>query len=64
MRLRLELNLACPYLAMLPVRRWIDAGPASRVRCWQVLCQEPKTGQQKVKLYYEDDPLRPSGNII
>ena len=30
---------------------------ASRVRCWQVQCREPRTGQQKVQLYYEDDPL-------
>ena len=29
-----------------------------------VKCQEPKTRQQKVQLYYEDDPLCPSGHII
>ena len=38
--------------------------PAGRVRFWQVKCQEPKTRQQKVQLYYEDDPLCPSGHII
>ena len=27
-----------------------DAGPAGRVRCWQVQCQEPKRGHQKVQL--------------
>ena len=35
---------------------------------WQVQvkgqCWEPKTGQQKVHLYYEDDPLCPSSYII
>ena len=33
------------------------AGPAARVRYWQVQCREPKTGQQKVQLDYEDDPF-------
>ena len=27
-------------------------------------CREPKKGQQKVQLYYENDPLSPSRNII
>ena len=51
---------------MLCVRRWSDAGPAGRVRCWLVLvnCQEPKTGKQKVQLYNKDDPLCPSSYII
>ena len=49
---------------MLCVRRRSDAGPAGRVRCWQVQCREPKTGQHKFKLYYEDDPLCPSRYII
>ena len=30
----------------------------------KVQCQEPKTGQQKIQLYYEDDPLCPSSYII
>ena len=45
---------------MLCVRRWSDAGPVGRVICWLVRCREPNTGQQKVQLYYEDDPLCPS----
>ena len=49
---------------MLCVRLWSDARPAGRVRCWQIQCREPKTGQQKVQLYYEDDPLCLSGYII
>ena len=51
---------------MLCVRRWSDAGPSGRVRCWLVLvnCQEPKTGKQKVQLYNKDDPLCPSSYII
>ena len=32
---------------MLCVRRWSEAGPAGRVRCWQVQCRDPKTEQQK-----------------
>ena len=35
-----------------------------RLRCWQVQCREPKTGQLKVQLYYEDEPLCPSSYII
>ena len=35
---------------MLCVRRWSDARPAGRVRCWQEQSQEPKSGQQKVQL--------------
>ena len=42
--------------------------PAGRAWYWQVLysvqCREPKTGQQKVQLYYEDDPIYPSSYII
>ena len=34
------------------------------VRCCQIQCPEPKTGQQKVQFYYEDDPLCPSSYII
>ena len=49
---------------MLCVRRWSDAGPAGRVRCWLVHCPEPKIGQQKVQLYYEDDPLCPSSYCV
>ena len=45
---------------MLCLWRWSEAGPAGRVRCWQVQGQEPKTGRQKVQLYYKDDPLCPS----
>ena len=30
----------------------------------QVHCQEPKTGQQNVQLYYKHDPLCPSRYII
>ena len=52
------------YKDMLCLRRWSDAGPAGRVRCWLVQCREPKTGQQKVQLYYEDDPLCPSSYCI
>ena len=48
---------------MLCVRRSNHAGPAGRVS-WQVQCREPKTGQQKVQLYYDDYPLCPSRNII
>ena len=33
-------------------------------RFCQVQCREPKTGQQKVQLYYEDDPLWPSRYMI
>ena len=42
--------------------KWLS----STVHCEQqsVQCQEPKTGQQKVQLYYEDDPLCPSSFII
>ena len=34
-------------------------GPADRVRCWLLYIhgREHKKGQQKVQLYYEDDPL-------
>ena len=50
---------------MLCARRWIDAGPAGRVRCWQVQCREPKTGYGKrFNSTYEDDPLCPSRYII
>ena len=49
---------------MLCVRRWSAAGPAGRLRCWLVHCRELKTGQEKVQLYYEDDPLCPSSYII
>ena len=35
---------------MLTVQRGSDAWPAGRVRCWQVQCREPKTGQQKIHL--------------
>ena len=48
---------------MLHVRRWRDARPTGRVRCWLAPCREPKTGQQKVQRYYEDDPLCPSSYI-
>ena len=30
----------------------------------QAQCREPKTGQQKAQLYYEGNPLCPSGYII
>ena len=66
-RLRWELNQLWPYKDMLCVRRWSDARPAGRfiALCWQVQCWEPKTGQQKVQFYYEDDhPLCPSRYII
>ena len=36
--------------------RWVGTGVGN----WQVLylqCREPKTGQQKIQLYYEDDQL-------
>ena len=49
---------------MLSVQRWSDAVPAGRVRCWHVQCQKAKAGQQKVQLYYKDDTLCPSRNII
>ena len=49
---------------MLCVRRWSYVWPEGRVRCWQVQCWELKTGQQKVQLYHEDDPLCPSRYII
>ena len=49
---------------MLCVRRWSDAGPVGRVICWLVRCREPYTGQQKVQLYYEEDPLCPSNYIM
>ena len=53
---------------MLCVQRWSDAGPTGRVPGSGVgkymQCREPKTGQLKVELYYEDDPLCPSGYII
>ena len=52
------------YKKLLCVRRWSDAGPAGMVRCCQIQCPEPKTGQQKVQFYYEDDPLCPSSYII
>ena len=44
---------------MLCARRWSDAGPAGRgkVLASTVHCRELKTGQQKVQLYYADDPL-------
>ena len=48
---------------MLCVRWWSDAGLAGRNSCWQVR-QEPKTGQQKVQLYYQDDPVCPSRYIM
>ena len=49
---------------MLCIRRWSDAGSAGRVRCLrQVRCRDPKTGQQKVQLYWEDDPLCPSSDL-
>ena len=54
------MNQLWPYKDMLCLRRSSDAGPAGRVRCWLVHCQEPKTGQQKVQLKYKDDPLCPS----
>ena len=42
--------------------------PAGRVWYWQVLysvqCREPKTGQQKVQLYYKDEPFSLSRYII
>ena len=56
-RLRWELNKLCPYKNMLCVQR-------CTVRCWQVQCREPKTGQQKVQLYYEDYTLCPSSYFI
>ena len=43
---------------MLCVRRWSDAGPVGRVRCWQVQCREPKTGQQKAQLNYMAPVIR------
>ena len=50
---------------MLCARRWIEAGPAGRVRCWQVQCREPKTGYGKrFNSTYEDDPLCRSRYII
>ena len=49
---------------MLCVRQGREAGPAGRVRCWLVHCMEPKTGQQKVQLYYEGDSLCPSSYVI
>ena len=45
---------------MLCVRQWSDAGTAFRVKD----CRKPKTGQQKVELYYKDNPLCPSSYII
>ena len=33
---------------MLCVRRRSDAGPAGRVRCWQVQCREPKKQDSKM----------------
>ena len=35
------LQAAGPYKDMLCVRWWSDAGPAGRVRCWQVQRREP-----------------------
>ena len=50
---------------MLCARRWSDAGPAGRVRCWQVQCREPKTGYGKrFNSTYKYDPLCPSRYII
>ena len=50
---------------MLCVRLWNETRPAGRdTGTGVVRCQEPKTGQQKVQLYYEDDPLCPSKYII
>ena len=43
---------------------YVPGHAAGRVRCWKVQCREPKTGQQKVQLYYGDDPLCPSRFII
>ena len=48
---------------MLCIQRY-RVMPAGRIRCWQeVQYQETKTEQQKVQLYYEDDPLCPSSYI-
>ena len=57
-------NVPSMSMVMPPVQRWSDAGPAGRVRCWQIQCWEPIKGQQKVQGYYKDDPLCPSGYII
>ena len=42
-----------------------DDGLADRVRCgkYEYKCREPKTGQQKIQLYYDEDPLCPSSYI-
>ena len=47
-------------LMVMPLRRWSDARPTSRVRCWQVQSRELKTGQHKVQPDCEDKPLCPS----
>ena len=39
---------------------WSNAGPAGRVRCWQVKCRERKTGQQKVQLFLRRRSTLPS----
>ena len=49
-QLSTAVQLAWPYKKILTVERWSDARSAGRVRCWQVLCGEPITGQQKVQL--------------
>ena len=51
-------------MVMLTVQWWNHVRPADRVRCWLVPCRKLKTGQQKVQLDYEDEPLCPPGFII
>ena len=51
-------------MVMLTVQWWNHVRPADRVRCWLVPCRKLKTGQQKVQLDYEDEPLCASGFII
>ena len=44
---------------------WCRAGGQGQMlTCWQVQGREPKTGQQKVQLYYKDEPFSLSRYII
>ena len=49
--------------ALCTAVEWCQAGGQVRVLA-MVYCWEPKIGQQKVQLYYEDDPLCPSSYYV
>ena len=49
---------------MLTVQVWSNARQVGRVRCLQVQCREPKTGQQKVQLPSKTKHFAHMGVII